>query len=68
MIKWRPIGRHFIICQLAAVTVLVLILILILVIVIVLILILILILIIHNYGPPNLYFGGCTAYLVCPGD
>ena len=39
MIKWRPIGRHFIICQLAAVTVLVLILILVLVLVLVLILV-----------------------------
>ena len=39
MIKWRPIGRHFIICQSTAVTVLILVLILVLVLVLVLILV-----------------------------
>ena len=47
MIKWRPIGRHFIICQLAAVTVLILILVLVLILVLILILILVLVSVVH---------------------
>ena len=41
MIKWRPIGRHFIICQSTAVTVLILVLILVLVLILILVLVLV---------------------------
>ena len=47
MIKWRPIGRHFIICQPTAVTVLILVLILVLVLILILVLVLILVSVVH---------------------